>query len=191
MSMFNQKSSIHNLPSIDQLGCRICLIGPSNSGKSTLAASLTKKLGFKCYHLDQIAHIPNSNWQRKSNQDLTQAHQQIINQDCWIIDGNYSITMPARFTRATSVIWIDANLTGAIWRYIWRSIKNDPARPGRLKGATREFNIGLIKYTLVNYPKNKITYKKFLSAQPNLPVITFSSLRELKYAYRYWDLQRP
>ena len=73
---------------LDQMGKRICIIGCSNSGKSTLADALSKKLNIPAHHLDQYAHIENSNWQRTPDEILIETHNNIIKQDAWIIDGN-------------------------------------------------------------------------------------------------------
>lgn len=43
---------------------RICIIGPSSGGKSTPAQKLGRQTGFLVLHLDKIAHIPGTNWQR-------------------------------------------------------------------------------------------------------------------------------
>lgn len=174
---------------LEDLGERICIIGPSNSGKSTLAMTLSERLNLKCYHLDQIAHIPNSNWRRKSNNDFIQEHDDIISEKIWVIDGNYSVCMPQRFDRATSVIWLDPNIFGSIFRYIFRSIKNDKNRPGRLQGATQEFSFNLVKYTFFNYPKNKQKYIKILSEYSDLPIIQIRSLSELNRMYKHWYLK--
>jgi adenylate kinase family enzyme len=42
----------------DSPGQRIAIIGPSNSGKSTLAATMSIALSLPLLHLDQIAHRP-------------------------------------------------------------------------------------------------------------------------------------
>lgn len=41
---------------LDKLDNRICIIGCSNSGKSTLANALANKLNISVYHLDQYLY---------------------------------------------------------------------------------------------------------------------------------------
>ena len=174
--------------SLSELGTRICIIGCSNSGKSTLTDTLSRKLNLPAYHLDQFAHIENSKWQRQSDEILIKKHTDIIKSDNWIIDGNYSVCMQARVDRATSVIWLDPNIYSSIFRYVWRSLKNDKNRPGRLKGAKNEFSFWLIKWIFFNYPRNRIKYQKLLESKQNLPVIRIESMAELKKYYRFWSL---
>jgi adenylate kinase family enzyme len=173
---------------LDQLGRRICIIGCSNSGKSTLAASLSTKLNISAYHLDQYAHLPNSNWERQSDDILIAKHNEIINQDYWIIDGNYSVCMASRFDLATSIIWLDPSASSSVFRYILRSIMNNHNRPGRLAGARNEFSFWLIKWIIFNYPKNRRKYAKIIKDRPHLFILNIKSLAELKKYYTFWDV---
>ncbi len=165
------------------LGQRICIIGPSSSGKSTLAQHLSKAWGLPVHHLDLIAHIPGTNWVRGPVSEFIATHDEIIKSEEWIIDGNYSDCMPQRFRHADTVIWLDPPLWGTIWRYIRRSLKNDPARPGKLQGARRELSIHLIKYTLVNYPRNRAKYRQMMAQTPRLKVIIIKSMDDLNLRF--------
>lgn len=164
-------------------GQRICIIGPSSSGKSTLAARLSKTRGLPVHHLDLMAHIPGTNWVRRPDSEFSAAHDSIIETDRWIIEGNYSGCMKQRFMRADTVIWLDPPLWGTVGRYIRRSLKNDPARPGRLQGARREMNLYLIKYTLVNYPRNRHKYREIMAQNPHLNIIAIKSMDELNLRF--------
>jgi adenylate kinase family enzyme len=173
---------------LQKLGTRICIIGPSNSGKSTLADRLGEKIDAKVFHLDQIAHKENSNWERRPDEDFVSDHDDVINQENWVIDGNYSICMPQRFDRSTAVIWLDPPLIGFLWRYIKRSLKNDPSREGNLNGAQGQFSWGLIKFTFFSYPKNKVKYNKLLENYRK-PLIKIRSMRELNKGYKEWGIK--
>lgn len=173
---------------IDKLGLRIFIIGCSNSGKSTLADSLSKKLNIAVYHVDQYAHIESSNWQRQSDDILVAKHNEIIKHESWIIDGNYSVCMKQRFENATSIIWLDPSVVSSVYRYILRSFKNDPERPGRLEGAKKEFNWWLVKWIILNYPKNRLRYSELLQEYSNKLLVHIRSIRELNRYYSYWNL---
>ncbi|MBA2711400.1 MAG: adenylate kinase [Tatlockia sp.] len=173
---------------LSELGKRICIIGCSSSGKSTLANALSKTLNIPAFHLDQYAHIENTNWQRSSDAVLIGKHNQIIHQDAWIIDGNYSVCMNQRLQPATSVIWLDPNVLSSVFRFITRSIKNDPNRPGRLAGVQNDFGFWLINYMLFTYPKNRIKYQKLLNNYPALPVLRIESMKLLQKYYNFWGI---
>lgn len=173
---------------LENIGTRICIIGSSNSGKSTLADRLGKKLGIKICHLDQIAHKKNTNWERKHDEELIFDHNAVIELDSWVIEGNYSVCMPQRFTRSTSVIWLDPSFIGFLWRYIKRSLKNERSREGNLEGAKGQFSWKLIKYTFFNYPKNKIKYNELLNGYTK-PIIKIHSIKELNNKYKEWGIK--
>ena len=171
-----------------QLGDRICILGCSASGKSTLAKKLADKLQLPLVHLDLLAHYSNSNWQRKPNSELITQHRQVIESKQWIIEGNYSICMLERLEKATAVIWLDANIIKAAYRYIKRSIcKND--RIGKLPGSKKEFSFALLKHIIFMYPKNRNKYDNLLK-KINIPIIRIYSLKELQRLYIKWDLLR-
>lgn len=172
---------------LPQLGYRICIIGPSSSGKSTLGERLAEKVGASVIHLDQLAHHPGTNWVRRDNDDFVARHDAAINQERWVADGNYSICMPQRLQRATAVIWLDPPLLGCIYRYIRRCFGKTSARPGVLENATQEFNLSLIKYTLGVYPKNRKRYERILRDY-DIPIIRVKSMRKLNGLYHRWGL---
>ena len=164
---------------VENLGGRICIIGPSSSGKSTLANNLANKLNIPVTHLDYLAYYHGSNWQRRSDSELIAAQSNIIKQEKWIIEGNYSICMPDRLQRATGVICLDYHPLNVAYRYIIRCIKNNNGRIGKLPGSQKEFSLSLLKHILCTYPKNKIKYDKFLSYY-HIPVVKIHNFKALK-----------
>lgn len=188
---FKQKIMVHSVPSLDRFGPRIAIIGPSNSGKSTLARAVGEKIGAPCYHLDQYSHIPGTNWVRRPDTDFVADHDKLIKGDAWIIDGNYSVCMKQRLERATGAIWIDPPILGSIWRYLIRSSTQNGNHIGRLDGATKDFNWFLVWYTLTGYPKKRPQYEASLKAHPHLVRLDLSSFTAVKRLYRDWGLDRP
>ncbi|QTV05830.1 P-loop NTPase family protein [Faecalibacter bovis] len=173
---------------LENLGKRICIIGLSAGGKSTLAQALSKKLKIKVFHLDQIAHIPFTNWKEQDPEIFTVKHQQILlNNQEWIIEGNYNRLMQERFSQATTIIWLDFSKWGSVFRYIKRTLKNNPYRPGKLEGSEDLINFDHIHYTLFTAPKNREIYKK-LTEESNAKIIRLNSFKELKKIYKHWEL---
>lgn len=160
----------------DILGERIVILGPSNSGKSTLAEKLGARLDMPVCHLDQIAHRPHTKWERLPHEDFRAQHDAFIEGERWVMDGNYSTCMRQRLARASAVIWLDPPLWRCIARYVrrcWRARwrQSGEIRAGGLEGAESEFSWGLIWYTLRHYPQNKKKYRAILAQFPDLSVI--------------------
>lgn len=172
---------------LEALGNRICIIGCSSSGKSTLGDRLSKKLSIPVIHLDFLAHHHDSNWARKADAELVDEHRRILENDTWIIEGNYSVCMKERFEKATAIIWLDSNVLMAACRYIKRSLLSKSNRVGKLPGAKKEFDVSLLKHILFTYPKNKYKYQNIIKPF-NIPMIKVQSMRELDSIYHCWRL---
>ncbi|MDR1697012.1 MAG: hypothetical protein LBR41_02200, partial [Rickettsiales bacterium] len=126
-------------PDKKNFGKRICVIGPSNSGKSTFSAKLAKILDYPLLHIDQIAHIPNTGWVRAPREETQSKHDEFIQQDTWVVDGQYKYLMPQRLERADTLVRINAGRFTCLWRYIKRCRQRNK-HIGALEGATGGFH---------------------------------------------------
>ncbi len=66
---------------------KIAIFGHSGSGKSTLGAFLGKLYGAPVLHLDVIAF--EEGWKRREMAESRALAQQFMEQESWIIEGNY------------------------------------------------------------------------------------------------------
>lgn len=160
---------------LEKLGKRIGIIGPSSSGKSTLALKLSQRLDIAVCYLDQIAHISNSNWKPRNKDLLKTDHN------------NYSFLMKERFSHATSVIWLDFKVSGSLLRYFKRTIINSIDRAGNLHGATKQFSLKQINYMIFDAPKNRVKYRRLIN-ESNVNLIYINSFKNLKAYYIKWNL---
>jgi adenylate kinase family enzyme len=118
---------------IDNLGERICILGPSNSGKSTLAAALGRAKDLPVIHLDQYRHAEGTNWALRSDDEFVNLHDLAVRADRWIIEGNYSNLLDLRLSRATGFLLLDSSSLASIRRCIQRTLSSAP-RAGGLAG---------------------------------------------------------
>lgn len=173
---------------LHELGERICILGPSNSGKSTLADAIARKRGLTAIHLDQLFHTPNTDWIPRPVGDFMALHDEAILGDKWVMDGNYSRCMPQRFLRATGIILLEVSTPLSLFRYVRRVLSNG-VRIGALEGGHDSIKWDMIHHIAVVTPRNR---KRFAEVyrQTHLPKVYLGSVRAIDRCYRQWDLQR-
>ncbi len=85
---------------------KIQIIGYSGSGKSTLAKILADHYQIPLLHLDNVQFT--GNWQTRPR-DLQQQMLRdfLVENEDWVIDGNYHHLAPERFEKADLTIFLD------------------------------------------------------------------------------------
>lgn len=130
---------------------KIMLIGSSGAGKSTLAKELGTILDLPVYHLDSLFWKPN--WVPASNEEEIKVLSQLVQNNSWIIDGNYGSTIEIRLHAADTVVFLDFSRTLCLYRVIKRVLKyRNRTRPDMGPGCNEKFDLGFLKW-IWNYPK--------------------------------------
>lgn len=170
------------------LGDRICILGPSNSGKSTLANAIGRKRDLTPIHLDQLYHLPGTDWVPRPREEFIALHDEAITGERWIMDGNYSVCMPQRFARATGVILLEISTAHSLFRYFRRTLfqKN---RAGSLHGDQDSIKWMMVRHIAVVTPRNRERNRKTF-ADVSLPKIYLPSAAAISAAYDEWGLER-
>ena len=172
---------------IEALGPRICVCGPSCSGKSTLAVALGRRLGLPVIHLDRLRFIPGSDWEQRPNGELEALHEEAVSGERWIIDGNYRGLVPRRLEAATGIVEL---LTGSVparlFRYARRTLFEDD-RAGNLEGNRDSIKWDMVRWIAFTEPLRRRAHLAMLrgSGLPMVEVTSFPALREL---CRQWGL---
>lgn len=173
---------------LEDLGQRICILGPSNSGKSTLASAIGRKCGLRVIHLDQLYHRPGTDWEPRPREEFVRLHDDAIGGDRWVMDGNYSVCMQQRFARATGLIMLDIAMPASLLRY-FRRTWFERERLGALDGGRDSVKWDMIHHIAVVTPRNRSRNAARFD-QADLPKIRLSSIRAIKDCYRLWGLER-
>lgn len=84
---------------------RALVIGPPGAGKSTFARALRDATGLPLYYLDMIWHLPDRT--NVTREQFDARLSEILSQEEWIIDGDYSRTLERRLLRADTVFLLD------------------------------------------------------------------------------------
>ncbi|MBC8944195.1 MULTISPECIES: GTPase [Xenorhabdus] len=173
---------------LSDLGNRICIMGPSNSGKSTLANAISTKCNLKVIHLDQLFHLPNTNWQERTVEEFISLHDMAIKEESWIIDGNYARCLPQRLSRATGIILLDISMPSSLLRYVNRTLLQSN-RYGALEGGKDSIKWKMLRHITVVTPKSRKRYAAMFE-QLTIPKIRLNSIKEIKEQFDQWELTR-
>ncbi|MFT3967928.1 MAG: AAA family ATPase [Sphingobium sp.] len=167
---------------LEDLGPRICILGRSGSGKSTLAEAVARKKNLRPIHLDQLRHLPNTDWQVRSDAEFVALHDEALAGDAWVMDGNYSLCLRQRLGRATGVIKLDASTTTSLVRYL-RRCWFERSRIGGLAGGKDSVKWDMIHHIVVTTRRNRRRNEAQFAAI-ELPKIKLSTSRDLAEFYR-------
>jgi len=107
---------------------RVMVIGSSGSGKSTISRKLAKRYQLPLVHLDH--HFWQPGWIQPSNEEWDRRVRELIAQERWLHDGNYSSTMSVRLERADLVVFLDMNRSRCVWRVLSRFLRGRQDIPG-------------------------------------------------------------
>lgn len=87
---------------------KIIIIGSPGAGKSYFARELSEKTGLPLFHMDNIYW--NEDKSHISREELQNEIARIIEEDAWIIDGNYISTLEQRVQASQMVIFMDCSV---------------------------------------------------------------------------------
>ncbi len=84
---------------------KIIVLGSPGAGKSVFSKALSEYSGLPLYHLDMIWHKPDKS--NISREAFDQKLLDIMQNDAWIIDGNYMRTIEMRLQKCDTVFLLD------------------------------------------------------------------------------------
>ena len=175
--------------SLESMGPRIMICGPSNAGKSTLCVALASKIGAEAFHCDLFRHLPETNWVERSDEEFLALHDEAITHERWVMDGNYSRLMPQRMARATGIIMLGGGHWANFRRYLWRTLFEKRGRAGSLAGDKDSIKWEMVRWILLVQPTHRERDVARVRAA-GLPLVVLRSMGELKRLYAAWELLR-
>jgi len=84
---------------------RINVVGTSGSGKTTFAQRLARIKGVPCIEMDGL--FWQANWRESTDVEFMPRVEQALAPDSWVLDGNYTRTIPIKWSKTQLVIFID------------------------------------------------------------------------------------
>lgn len=132
---------------------KVIIIGCGGGGKSTLARKLGEILNIKVYHLDAMYWKPG--WEMTAKDEWKKLIQQVIEEDSWLMDGNYGSTIDMRAQAADSIIFLDYSTTRCLYGIFRRRVMyHGRTRPDMNEGCPERLDWDFIKW-VAKYKREK------------------------------------
>ena len=131
---------------------RILVIGCPGSGKSRLARLLGEKLNLPVIHLDRLWWT--DGWENVSMEEFDRKLEEVLEGEKWIIDGNFSRTMPLRLRHCDTIIYLDYSRLQCLMGMTQRVVANyGKSRPDMGGNCPERFDWEFVKF-IWNFNKN-------------------------------------
>jgi adenylate kinase family enzyme len=141
---------------------RIAIIGPAAAGKSSLALRLGSLLGIQTYHLDQLYWRPG--YIATPDAEWSAFLDEIVSRPSWIIDGNFTASLPARLAAADTVLFLDLPRVTCVLSAIRRRVVHPLRRaPGMPEGCQPMFNRRFFGWIWTFHEDHRPYYLKLLA----------------------------
>ncbi len=163
-------------------------MGPSGSGKSSLATAIGCRQQLPVMHLDRLRHWPGRDWLPRPVHEFVALHDAAIAETHWVMDGNYSACLPQRLVRATGLILLDVAMPVSLWRYLWRC-RPGSIRLGGLEGGRDSVKWSMLRHIVVTTPRNRDNYRQMYSSL-ELPKLMLCGRAAIHAFYMSHSLQR-
>lgn len=150
-------------------GIRIQIVGTSCSGKTTLAKKLSQEM--KTPHIELDAIHWKSNWVERDTEDFYKQVEMNLQQDSYVVCGNYSKVRALLFSKATHIIWLNYSFPRvflrALKRTLYRSIFKVKVCNGNVESFKKSFfsKDSILLWVLKTYHKRKNEYPLLLSKE--------------------------
>ena len=169
----------------EALPSRINVVGVSGSGKSTFSKNLAAILDAPYVEMDRLFWGPN--WYQPDDEEFFAKLRDAVAQPSWVLDGNYTRSVPIKWERVDLVIWIDC----PFWTNLWQAIKRAGGRawtgkelwPGTGNRETFQKSFfskqSIIWWTITTRRSVRQKYERYLTS-PEFAKIRFLRLRGRK-----------
>jgi adenylate kinase family enzyme len=144
--------------------------------------------GLNIVHLDQLHHLPNTDWMPRRAEEFAALHDAAITGQRWVMEGNYSRLLPQRLAKATGFILLDVPTTVSLYRYLRRCwFERD--RRGALEGGRDSVKWDMIRHIAVVTRANRSRYLSMFDGI-TLAKVQINSTKALTEFYRLNGLRR-
>lgn len=139
---------------------KINIIGTSGSGKTTFGRKLAKHLSLPFLEMDAIFWGPD--WTSPDDKELFSKLTSALEGENWVLDGNYTRTLPIKWDNIDIVIWLDFSFLRTLYQAVTRAFTRILTREEFWPGTGNRETLGklfsrdsIILWTLKSYRRNR------------------------------------
>lgn len=152
---------------------KVIVIGSPGAGKSTFARKLRDKTNLPLYYLDMLWHKADKT--TVSQEEFDTRLCEILQQEQWIIDGNYSRTLEMRLQVCDTVFLLDFPVEVCLSGVKSRIGKKRVDMPWIETEFDEEFKQWILDFPNIRLPKIYVLLEKY---KENKQIIIFKSRQE-------------
>ena len=124
---------------------RIVIVGCAGAGKSTLASRLGQTFNLPVIHMDKHFWLPG--WVQKEKVEFQAEIFELVEDECWIMEGNYKETLPKRLERADLFVYLDFPRWLCLYRVFKRiALSFRKTRPDMAQGCPEQIDWEFVKW---------------------------------------------
>ncbi len=159
---------------------RVVILGCAGAGKSTLARKLGEKTGLPVVHLDKL--FWKSGWVESTKAEIDEKIFEETRKDRWIMDGNYTRTIPIRLQRCDTVIYLDFPRWLCLWSVLKRvACSYGKVRPDMPEGCPERIDWEFLVWIWNFNKKNRKRFYEMLRKLDGKQVYILKKRREVKH----------
>jgi adenylate kinase family enzyme len=166
---------------------KINVVGTSSSGKTTFCRKLSNILSIPHIEMDALFWGPN--WYFPTNKEFFPKLRLALKGERWILDGNYTRTIPIKWKHVTTIIWLDLGFARILYQAITRAIKRIITRKelwpntGNRETLKSLFSTdSIVLWAIKSYRKFKTFYEPLIESGyfSNIQLIRLKSPKEVE-----------
>ena len=165
------------------------MVGTSASGKSTFGKQLAKRLDIPFIEMDEV--FWDANWREPPDAEFFPKLKTALSEHSWVLDGNYTRTIPIKWKDIDLVIWLDYSFPRTLYQSITRAINRSYTKKelwpntGNRESFRKLFSKdSIVLWMIRGYPSNRAKYIKAMGSS-EFSHIEFLQLKSPRQARRY------
>ena len=173
---------------------KINVVGTSASGKTTFGRQLAKKLDIPFIEMDDL--FWGADWQEPADAEFFPKLEAALSDKSWVLDGNYTRTIPIKWNDVDMVIWLDYSFSRTLYQSLTRAISRSYTKrelwpnTGNRETFRKMFSKdSIVLWMIRGHSRNRAKYLKAMS-NASFSHIEFLQLTSPKKARKYIESLR-